>query len=633
MVKSIVIRKKKKTAQAEPSTKETNDGFFQRPVVHILIIVVLGFLIYSNTFHVPFVYDDTSFVVRNPGIKDFRYFKNPWEILTVPTIAPNFRAQFVTRIVTNFTFALNYALHSLNVSGYHIFNLIVHLSNAVLIYYLVLLTFRTPFFSNRSRSQDNSHGTHYQSMIALFSALIFVSHPVQTQAVTYITQRFASLVTTFYLLSVVLYIESRVSESSVSRVVLYAAAVLSVVCAMFTKENAFTLPVSIALYEFMFLDGKIKKRILLLLPIMATMLIIPLIVLKAQGILHYIRAVDKPGIGGIRHGSRWDYLFTEFVVIVTYIRLLFLPVNQNLDYVFPMFHSFWNLSVVLSFLLLLVMFACSIYCFYLSKHSDAADDVRELRLVSYGIIWFFVTLSVESSVIPLDNVIYEHRIYLPSTLLIIAFVTLIFRAKNRIKNRLPFMEKAVIPALVVAVLILSGAAYARNQVWQSGISLWEDVVKKSPYSARAHYNLGVVYNRDNRLDDAIREYQAAIKIYPGYAAAHSDLGVVYGKQGRLKDAEKELQAALKIDPKFTEAHINIAVVCEKLGRLEEAAEEFKTALGLDPYNAYTYANLGVIYAKEGRLKEAEKELQAALKLRPDLTEARRALQLIRTSGK
>lgn len=634
MAKNVVIEKNKNQAmQVGLSAKQMDSGFYQRPVVHILIIVALGFLIYSNTFHVPFVYDDASFIVGNPGIKDFRYFENPLQILTIPTIASNFRTQFITRIVTNFTFALNYALNGLNVSGYHIFNLIVHLSNAILVYYLVLITFRTPFFSSRPRSEDDSRGAHYRSMIALFSALIFVSHPVQTQAVTYIAQRFASLVTTFYLLSLFLYVSSRIAESSASRVVLYAAALLSVVCAMLTKENAFTLPFSIALYEFMFFDEKIKKRILLLLPFIATMLIIPLTVLKTQGILGHVHGMDKPLIAGLHHRSRWDYLFTQFVVIVTYVRLLFFPVNQNLDYDFPMFHSFWNLSVALSFLFLLGVFACSIYCYYLSRRSDTKNEVHELRLVSYGILWFFVTLSVESSIIPLDNVIYEHRMYLPSTLLIIALVTFIFWSGNRTGKRLPLMRKAVIPALVVAILILSGVAYARNRVWQSGISLWADVVKKSPYKARVHHNLGIFYNKDNRLDDAIREYQTAIRIYPGYAAAHSDLGVAYGKQGRLKDAEKELRAALKSDPKFTEAHINMAVVCEKLGKLGEAAEEFKTALSLDPYNAYTYVNLGVIYAKQGRLKEAEKELQTALKLRPDLTEARRALQLIRTSGK
>ena len=641
MAKSVVIQKKmKKATQVEPPVKKTSGGFFQRPAMHILIILTLGFLVYSNTFHVPFVYDDMSFVVGNPGIKDFRYFENPWQVLAVPSIETNFRWQFITRIVTNFTFALNYALHGLNVSGYHVFNLIIHLSNAILIYYLVLITFRTPFFPTRPRSPEDSYGTHYQSLVALFSALIFVSHPVQTQAVTYITQRFACLVTTFYLLSLLLYVKSRITESSVSRIVLYAAAVVSVVCAMLTKENAITLPVAIALYEFMFLDGKIKKRILCLLPFIISMLIIPLLVLKARGILANIGAINKPKTGGVQALIHFDNIITQFVVIVTFIRLLFLPVNQNLDYDFPHFYSFWDPSVFLSFLFLMALIGCSIYCFYVSKRSDTGDR-RELRLVSYGILWFFLTLSVESSVIPLDNVIYEHRIYLPSTLLIVAFITFIFWIKNRTRKRVPLMGKAAIPALVMAVLILSGAAYARNHVWRSGISLWEDAAIKSPNKARVHSNLGKFYEKKGRLEDAIREYQTTINLYAGsaathsglLAAAHSNLGAIYGKQDRFKDAEKELQAALKINPQFTEAHINMAVAYERLGRMKEAAEELKTALSLDPYNAYIYTNLGIILAKQGRLEEAEKELQAALRLRPDIAEAKNALQLIRASGK
>lgn len=628
MAKSPVKQKKRKEVpQAEQTGKKINIGFFRRPAVHILIIIAVGFLIYSNTFHVPFVYDDTSFIVENPAIKDFSYFKNPWEVLTIPTVASNYRTQFITRIFANFTFALNYAWHGLDVGGYHVFNLVVHLTNALLVYLLVLVTFRTPFFSSRF-GPAGPDSAHYAGLIALFSALIFVSHPVQTQAVTYITQRFASLVTTFYLLSIILYVKSRLSASSGTRIFLYAAAVVSVICAMLTKENAFTLPFAIVLYEVMFLDGKPGKRILHLLPIIATMIIIPLIVLKAHGMLDQMRAVDDElKIAGVPPRSRWDYLITQFRVLMTYTRLLVFPVNQNLDYDFPIFTSLLTPSVFISFLFLILMFSCSIYCFYLSKRSDMKDR-HELRLVSYGMLWFFITLSIESSVIALDNVIYEHRIYLPSAMLIAAFTTFLFWSAERIKKRLPMMGKAVIPVLVLIVLVFSGATYARNRVWQNGISLWEDTVKKSPGKARAYYNLGVFYSKNNRLEDAIGAYQAAIRIYPGFAAAHSDLGAIYGKQGRLEDAGKELKSALKINPDFAEAHINMAVLFEKQGRMQEAAEELKTALDIDPYNAFTHTNLGVIYAKQGRLEEAEGELQTAIKLRPDFEEAKNFLQLV-----
>jgi len=627
MAKSAAKQKRGKQAPGKGlAGKKPGAGFFRHPVFHILLIVAVGFLIYSNTFHVPFVYDDASFIVGNPAIKDFHYFKEPWEVLKIPTIASNYRTQFITRIFANFTFAVNYTWHGLDVAGYHVFNLLIHIANALLVYLLVLVTFRTPFLS--LHSGENRDGEYYAGIIALFSALIFVSHPVQTQAVTYITQRFASLVTTFYLLSIILYAKARLSVSPGRRTLLYTAAVVSVILAMLTKENAFTLPAAIALYEVMFLDGKLRDRILYLLPVIATMIIIPLIVIKAHGMLADMRAVDDElKIAGVPPRSRWDYLITQFRVVMTYIRLLVFPVNQNLDYDFPVITSFLTPSVIVSFMFLLLMFSCSIYCYLVSRRTDVKDS-HQLRLVSFGLLWFFITLSIESSVIALDNVIYEHRIYLPSAMLAAAFTTFLFWSAEKAGKRMPLMGKAVIPVLVMIVVVFSGATYTRNSVWKSGISLWEDTAKKSPGKARVHYNLGVFYSRDNRLEDAVGAYQTAIGIYPGFAAAHGDLGAVYGKMGRLKDAETELRTALEINPKFAEAHVNMAVLFEKQGLLRKAAEELKNALNLDPYNAFARTNLGVIYAKQGSLEDAEREIQTAIKLRPDFREARDFLQII-----
>ena len=202
-------------------------------------------------------------------IRDIRHLIDPQNI-------------YNNRFIGHLTFALNYQLHELNVAGYHIFNLFIHLLNALLVYWLMILTFRTPYASAYLQKDVLKTSDPYR-WVPLFTALLFVSHPVQTQAVTYIVQRFASLSTLFYLVSLVMYIKARGSDSSKrARYAFFAASIISAVLAMRTKEIAFTLPVMVFLYEFMFFRGDIKKRMLYLLALLLTMFIIPLSMMSGR---------------------------------------------------------------------------------------------------------------------------------------------------------------------------------------------------------------------------------------------------------------------------------------------------------------------------------------------------------------
>ena len=332
-----------KRADKMPTGSVRSTDFFRGPVVHILIIVVLGILIYSNTFNVPFVFDDNDSIVSSSSIKDVRHFID-------------LQNMYGNRHIGFLTFALNYKMHGLDVAGYHIFNLVIHLLNALLVYWLIILTFRTPYASAYLQKDVLETSDPYR-WIPLFTALLFVSHPVQTQAVTYIVQRFASLSTLFYLASLVMYIKARGSDSSKkARYAFYAASIISAILAMRTKEIAFTLPVMVVLYGFLFFRGDIKKRVLYLLPLLLTMFIIPLSMLVTQGGSTGASGIDElTKIAGSADVSRWDYLNTQFRVIVTYIRLLFFPVNQNLDYDYPIYRTFFTPSGIFVFF---VSFGC-----------------------------------------------------------------------------------------------------------------------------------------------------------------------------------------------------------------------------------------------------------------------------------
>ncbi|MEW6109937.1 MAG: tetratricopeptide repeat protein [Nitrospirota bacterium] len=525
--------------------------------------------------------------------------------------------------------------------GYHIVNLIIHIINALLVYWFVVLTFKTSYFLKITQSPHppfTKGGQGGINLIALFSALLFVSHPIQTQAVTYLVQRFTSLATFFYLLSPVMYINWRLriqnSELGEQRIekkqnifnlksgFWYLASLFFTILAMMTKEISFTLPIVTTFYEFMFFDGKTKKKILFLIPLLLTMLIIPLNMI----------GIDKPigdVIGELREATqeteeiqRWSYLFTQFRVIVTYIRLLFLPINQNLDYDYPVFHSFFDSKVFLSFLFLLLILGLGIYLLYRShlkvqkfkgsNNQYSTFKPSTLKLISFGILWFFITLSVESSIIPIRDVIFEHRLYLPSVGIIVAFGTAVFYAFDyrKIKN-----VTRILPVIIIVLLSIS--TFTRNLTWKDGITLWEDVVKKSPLKGRPHYNLGLVYKEHNRYEDAIKEFQTAIKLNPNITDSYSSLGVVYAIQNRYEDAIKEFQTAIKLNPGSAAAHNNIGVVYKKQGLYESAIKEYQIAMNLNPYFADPYNNIGVIYEIQGRYEDALKAYRTAIKFKPE----------------
>ncbi|MEJ2697445.1 MAG: hypothetical protein P8013_12460, partial [Candidatus Sulfobium sp.] len=490
----------------------------------LAILVVAGLLAYSNSFSVPFQFDGLKQVTDNPMIRSLDNFT---PVLEGQYLHPPAGSEYNSRRVVGYlTLALNYRFGGFDVAGYHIVNLAIHLINGILVYFLVMLTFRTPYFKSNGQeatkackpaswqagkrnnpplspltsrgdeekgsppltsggdaekrfspvslkrvaesrlsplrlrgdegglrfpdSRFTTHGSH--SLIAFFAALLFVVHPVQTQAVTYIVQRFTSLAAMFYLLSVVFYINGRLGamgdgqkslpacqpaslpaghqDSTDSTftiqlpiayrllpIVYYFLSLLSAVLAMLTKEIAFTLPLTIVLYEFIFFKATVKKKLLFLLPVLLTLVVIPISVLGTHRPLGELLSDLSTRTRVQTNIPRWDYLMTQMRVIVTYIRLIFFPVNQNLDYDYPIYHSLSEPPVILSSLFLLSLFGIAVYLIYKSRQADKATsrqackpDVQSppysspltpyFRLISFGIFWFFITLSVESSVIP-----------------------------------------------------------------------------------------------------------------------------------------------------------------------------------------------------------------------------------------
>jgi len=262
---------------------------------------------------------------------------------------------------------------------------------------------------------------------------------------------------------------------------------------------------------------------------------------------------------------RKTYYLTQINVLRTYIRLLFFPVNQNLDYDYPLSDHFWETRTIFSFAFLLLIVLIAWKCY--EKH----------LILSFGILWFFITISVVT-LVPFRDVLFEHRLYLSMVgFCLVLPVTMFGLLKNRKKVGIVFL---------VIISVLSILTYRRNLVWKSPLSLWSDAVKKSPQKSRPHDNLASIY-----LDQG--DYQRSLKY---------------------------LRKARELDPNNSETYNNFALIYMYTGRADLAMKNLRLALTISPYNSTTHNNLGLLFLERNDFNSAEKEFLNAVKYNPRILE-------------
>lgn len=583
-----------------------------RYLFHLLGLLCLTLLAYSNTFEVPFQMDDGMFIRDNPIVRQTGYFLSPSDADKYPQYN-----LFIHRYLGVFTFAMNYMFCDLCPTGYHMVNLSIHMINALLVYWLVRLTFRSPGMFG-SELEGSAHP------IALMSAMLFALHPVQTEGVTYIFQRFASLCTMFYMLSLGAYVMWRTARPGAQW--WYAASLGAAAAAMFTKETAFTLPAAIVLYEYVFFGGRKFARFTRILPYALTLPIIPLLHAQPSDTIIGLLKNTWDMTANMFLLPRPDYLFTEIPVLVTYLRLIFLPIGQNVDYDYPAHHSLLDLRVGSALVFLLGLLALGVWCIRKARRGGEPA----LTLVGFGILWFFLTISVESTIIPIPMVINEYRLYLPSGFVFAAIVIAGAMVFRRIDLGLSVWGSAA--AFLILPVLAGSATYARNAVWQDTVTLWEDAVGKSPSRARCHGFLALAYMERGDYGRAVAEYQKAIELDPLDSWARSNLGTAYLKTGRAAEAITEYRRAATLKPEFFEPRFNLAGVYFKLGRLDEAVVRYKEAFRLEPWNSEVLFQIAKTYFKRGDFDLACNAFRQTLSLNPGHAEARYMLTSLCGTG-
>lgn len=543
----------------------------------ISLIVILSLLAYSNSLTGDFLFDDYHTIVKNYQIKNIYDLNAIWSL-----------SHF--RFVTNLSFALNYHISKLDPFWFHLTNLMIHISSAITLYIL------GRFLLKASQVGQNDKLQH----LPFISALLFAVHPIQTEAVSYISQRYASLATLLYLLTLVLYLKFRLSFknsqigfiSQLIKALTFLAFCFSWFLATLSKEISLTIPLSLFALELLFLRKKTR--------INTSDITSFLLLISISSIFIFFNRFQISWSGSSI--SPINYFFTQMNVIPTYLRLLVLPINQNLDYDFPISHSI-NIQILLSFCFLLILLFSAIKLYKVD------------RFLSFGIFFFLFTLVPESSFFPLRDVIFEHRLYLPLAGFSIAVAALFIRLTKLVK---PIYT--ILPFLILIVMS-SWLTYRRNFVWQNNLTLWSDVVSKSPNKARAHEGLGFSYFEQNKFDLAISQFKNAAQLDPNYDRAYSNLGTIYEIQGRDLEAEGSYIKAFSVNSQNNIARRNLAALYVKHGRLDEAQGEYKKALQVNPFDAKAENGLGIIFYKQGRYEEAKNHFQKAISLDPDYPDA------------
>ncbi len=559
-------------------------------VMAVLAIAAVCLAAYSNSLHGPFTFDDAQNIEENQGL---RWTQLSWSgVVNVIRQSPD-----SSRPVANLSFALNYLFGQYDVWGYHVVNVGIHLVSAMLVYLLALAMVA------RAKPRDDLHLRPSPShWIALTAALIFVSHPIQTQAVTYIVQRMTSLCTLFYLAALLLYIYGRTTAVPRRRWTLWAGGLVCWVLALGSKQIAATLPLTILLYEWYFFQdlsiswAKKNARF--------GLLVLGLLGLVAWAYMGN-EALDSLLDGyATREFTMGQRLLTQFRVVMLYLSLLVFPHPSRLNLNHHVIASESLVEPITTLISVLGVFGLLGLAVYLA---------RRRRLVSFCLLWFFLNLVIESSVIALEMV-FEHRLYLPMFGFSLLVAWLLYDLAG-VRSRWAIGVAAAI------CLLLAVGTYQRNRVWQDDLTLWSDVVSKSPLAARAQNNLGVALYELERFEEAGARFQDSLRIDPDYAKAHHNLGKFLAESGRPEEAVVHFEEALRSKPDFPEAHNNWGIALATLGRPEEAVVHYQEAVRIRPDHAKAHNNWGNALTALGRPEEAVVHYQEALEIKPDYANA------------
>jgi len=543
------------------------------------LVVAATFWAFAPGLDGAFLWDDGRSILQNPYVHH----------LSAATVSRT------SRPLPQLTFALDWAAAGPAPRRYHIVNLVVHAFAALALYALA------------RRAIARAGGTTELATCGLAGAIaaLWAVHPLQTESVTYVVQRSEAMAGLFALLT--LFALDRAAAPR-AHPAWTAAAIAACLAAMASKPVAVAIPFVALFYDRAFLAGSfreaLRRRPALHGGLAATCLLLPVLLAAGSGDWH-------ESSGAAAGVSPWRYAFTQLGVVAHDLRLVVWPRSLVLDYGWPMARGMAD--VLPGAVAIVALLAITVWGFL------------RRRVVGFLGAAFCLLLAPTSSLYPVDDAAFEHRMYLALAPVVAGAVLGAWSlARGRVRGAAGLVLGA---ALALALVIALGLrARERERDYRSPIAMWTLNAAQRPDHPRPRIQLGTALAESGRLEEAAREYEHVLADHPREATALADLGAVREQQGAVDEAMARYDLALRIDPRLRAARSNLGVLLARRGRMPEAIAQLEEAVRRHPDFVEAHYNLALALRLAGRPDEARRELRAVLALDPDHAPARRSLE-------
>ncbi len=604
------------------------------PKLLYILLSLIPLCVFLNSLQSGFVYDDIGVIEDNYFIRSLQ---------NIPKIFNrdyfHLANELSYRPVVTFSYFLDYAIWSLNPSGYHLTNVILHTINCFLLYAVVLRLVRI-------------------RTVALLSAVLFSMHPCVTEAVNAISYREDILAALFIFLSCLCLILS-------GKKVYYALSLLSYLLSLFSKETAIVMPLFILLWWIFFmrkhhpsfhpvregtgsfpaasqLNGSesfspaksrwvrdFTTRFLGYVLTSIFYLIIRFIVLKNP---------LEASVGYIQ-GSITINFMTMTKILASYVKLMFLPFHLSADYTIAPVLSFLDGSFITSLILLA---AVGFIIFKMINTTVSLHILNRDRMYGVFVLCFFAALLPVLNIIPIGHIMADRYLYLPVAGFCTAISGLLLRGaitqfpvnkreKFPVYNHKILSNYAfVIPLIAVICIFFTARTVLRNRDWRDEYTFWTKILSEQPQNYDAHNNLGSYFYKLGELDRAISELEEAVRLKKNYPEGHNSLGTMYIDKGLIDKAIAEYVEAVKYKPVFPQVYYNLGNACIKKGMVDDAIKFFDKAISQGMYNPQIFNNLGSAYMKKGMMDEAVAQYERALSVYKDFAEVHSNLGYVYT---
>ena len=565
---------------------QTMDNFsISARVKALALICVCGVIIYFATVHSPFIYDDAHAIEDNPYIKNLSKFQ---QMVGVQNI--------FNRSILLFTFSVNHAIGQLDVFGYHLINLMLHLCVGIMLYFLTmeLLTIENPAL------------TQTFQRLPLAVSLIHIFNPINVESVTYLSSRSSVLVTLFYLSSFYLFIRFVNSKEKKKKWknIHYPIVILFLFyLGLGTKEIIVTLPIIAVLYLWVHSSTKNFHKFL---PELAVILI-PLIIYL---LYRYVQMGNLLVIKTDPYSYMIDrslYILTQIKVVISYyfVKLIF-PINLNFEPDIRLVSGFLDWEWVVS---LIIGVCIAIGIFY-----------QKSILLKCAFIWALITILPTSSIIPLKQIATEHRTYLPGLGINMGLGILFLRGVSH--------RKLIPPTLFIFLVIYGLLAMKRSLDYRSEINLWQDTVRKSPYKSMVHNNMGTAYLSKERLKEARKSFEVSSALSPSSTDPYINMGHIDARNKEWDKAKLKYDLALKLGANRSQVFFNSGLMRLKLNKPAEALPFLLEAIKIKNHRPLYHQELGNAFRMLKQYDSALKSYRKVLELEPNYVEAQNNIGVI-----